>query len=172
MTNVAAALRLIPNRPPDQIAFVVDDLATAITKWSLVLGRNDWRIYTYGPTTVQDLRFRGQPADCSMRLAICGEGPQVELIENLHGENIYTEWSRQHGRGAQHIGYVVPSITETTTRFAELGFNTIQSGRGYGLDGDGGFAYYDIPGIDVTLEFIEIPQRRRPSETLPIAATY
>jgi hypothetical protein len=37
-----------------------------------------------------------------------------------------------------------------------------QWGRGYGLDGDGGFTYLDsLEQLGVVVELIEIPKRRR-----------
>jgi methylmalonyl-CoA/ethylmalonyl-CoA epimerase len=160
------ALDVIPSRTPDQFAFVVHDLPAAVDSWSAILGSEDWRVYTYGPQNVLDLKYRGEPAAFSMRLALCGTDPQVELIEILQGPSSYTEWMERHGPGLQHIGYFVPSITETMERISAMGLVAVQSGRGYGLDGDGGFAYYEIPGIDTIVEFIEVPARRRPSEEL------
>lgn len=163
---------VIPDRQPDQIAVVVEDLVSAVATWSAALGANDWRIHTYHAGNVDHLEFRGEPSDLSMRLAMCGEHPQVELIESLRGPNVYSEWTLRHGfAGVQHIGYFVPSIRDTVDQMSEAGLVAVQSGRGYGLDGDGGFAYYDIPGIDIMVEFIEVPRRRRRSESLPTAQT-
>ena len=37
-----------------------------------------------------------------------------------------------------------------------------QTGGGYGLDGDGGYAYFDtVASFGVILELIEVPKRRR-----------
>lgn len=168
MIDGVSALDVIPDRPPDQIAFVVRDLAVSMATWAAALGRRDWRVHTYGPANVYELQFRGESSDLSMRLAMCGQEPQVELIESLRGPNVYSEWSAHHGFGVHHIGYFVPSVRDVMCQMAALGLAAVQSGRGYGLDGDGGFAYYDVPGIDVMVEFIEIPRRRRPSEVAEI----
>jgi catechol 2,3-dioxygenase-like lactoylglutathione lyase family enzyme len=161
-----AALGFIPGRQPDQIAFVVEDLASAVATWSAVLGSSEWRIHTYSADNVNHLEFGGKASNLSMRLAMCGEHPQIELIESLRGPNVYSEWSLRHGFGLQHIGYFVPSILDTMRQMKAAGLEAIQSGQGYGLDRDGGFAYYTIPGVDIMVEFIEVPRRRRPSESL------
>lgn len=42
------------------------------------------------------------------------------------------------------------------------GYDVLQSGRGYGLDGDGGYAYFDTErDFEVIVEAIEVPKRRR-----------
>ena len=41
----------------------------------------------------------------------------------------------------------------------------LQSARGYGLDGDGGFAYLDtIDDVRIIVELLEFPARRREPE--------
>lgn len=45
------------------------------------------------------------------------------------------------------------------------GYDLLQSGHGYGLDGDGGFAFFDtIDDFGILLEGIEVPRRRRPPD--------
>jgi catechol 2,3-dioxygenase-like lactoylglutathione lyase family enzyme len=150
-----------------QIAFLVPDLATGVATWSAVLGRSDWLVYTYNPDTVPTLTFRGEPARFSVRLALSGATPQLELIEPQTGPSIYEEWIDQHGFGAHHVGFHVPRAQPVIDRLASEGFVTVQAGSGYGLDGDGAFAYYDLAdGLGLHAEVIEAPARRRPSEQL------
>ena len=44
---------------PAQIGILVPDLAAGIRTWSAILGRSDWRVYTYGPDWVPELTYRG-----------------------------------------------------------------------------------------------------------------
>lgn len=155
----------VPHGQPDQIAYIVDDLAEAIAQWTAILGRADWSIYTYGPENVEDLEFRGMPGQFSMRLALCGTAPQVELIQSLRGPNLYTEHRELAGPGLHHVGYFVDSIADLRADLAAAGQQPVQVGRGYGLDDDGGFAYYELPDVGL-IEYIEAPKRRRPSELL------
>lgn len=160
----------VPSKQPDQVAYVVPDLDNAIRSWSRLLGRQDWRVYTYGPHNTRDLRYRGSTAGYSMRLALCGTSPQVELIQSLSGPNLYSEWSDQHGSGLHHVGYFVDSLAVTLSGLTGFGIHPVQTGVGYGLDGDGGYAYYELPGVDGLVEYIEVPKRRAPSEPIASAA--
>jgi catechol 2,3-dioxygenase-like lactoylglutathione lyase family enzyme len=149
-----------------QIGLLVPDLREGVARYSTLLGRDDWSVFTYGPDDV-DLTFRGQPGAFSMRIAFVGENPQIELIESLEGPSIYTEWIERHGYGIHHFGFRVPSIANAVSAMEADGFSPTQSGRGTGLDGDGGFAYFETDEIlGFVTEFIETPARRRPSEAL------
>jgi methylmalonyl-CoA/ethylmalonyl-CoA epimerase len=153
---------------PTQIGILVPDLAEGIRKWSTILGRKDWLVYTYGPDSVPEMTYRGKPGEYSMRLALIGSQPQVELIEPLAGPSIYHEWIDEHGYGQHHIGFWVDSIDEVNTQSFDAGIGLTQTGKGYGLNGDGGFAYLDTLGtLGVILEAIEVPSARRPSEPIP-----
>jgi len=150
-----------------QVAFLVADLAAGVETWSSALGKSDWLIYTYGPDTVPNQTFRGEPGNFKMRLALSGTSPQLELIEPLEGPSIYHEWLEDHGFGAHHLGFHVPHLEPIATTLAAEGFSPVQAGSGYGVDGDGAFAYYDlIDALGLYVEIIEAPGRRRPSESL------
>ena len=49
------------------------------------------------------------------------------------------------------------------------GYDLLQSGYGYGLDGDGGYAYFDTErDFGIIVEALEVPRRRRePDFTWP-----
>lgn len=150
-----------------QICLLVPDLSVGVATWSALLGLSDWLVYTYSPATVPRLVFRGEPGKFSMRLAISGSGPQLELIEPLEGPSIYHEWIEQRGYSAHHIGIHVPQAQPVIDALAAEGLSPVQSGAGYGIDGDGAFAYYDlIEDVGLYVEVIEVPARRRPSEPL------
>jgi catechol 2,3-dioxygenase-like lactoylglutathione lyase family enzyme len=150
-----------------QVAFLVPDLAAGVETWSSALGASDWLVYTYSPETVPHLTFRGEPGKFSMRLALCGAGPQLELIQPLGGPSIYHEWLEEHGFGVHHLGFHLPRLGPVAETLAADGFSPVQAGSGYGVDGDGAFAYYDlVDALGLYLELIETPARRRPSESL------
>jgi hypothetical protein len=45
----------------------------------------------------------------------------------------------------------------------DAGYQPIQRGEGYGVDGDGAFAYFDTTNaLGVIIELIELPKQRRP----------
>ena len=144
---------------------LVENLGTAMVRWSTLLNRDDWLVYTYGPDNMSNARYYGRPSRFGMRLALIGSDPQIELIESLTGPSIYTDWITERGYGLHHIGFYVPSIGDAVGQARDAGFEPIQAAEGYGLHGDGGFAYFDTTAqLDVITELIEVPSVRRPSE--------
>jgi hypothetical protein len=149
----------------DQVGFLVEDLEASMNRWSSLYRDEEWRVYTYSREDVPNIRYHGQQGNFSMRLALVGSEPQLELIQPLQGPSIYHDWIEAHGYGLHHFGFFVPSVANAIAEMESGGHPCIQSGSGYGLDGDGGFAYYDFePEFGVHLETIEVPSRRRPSE--------
>jgi methylmalonyl-CoA/ethylmalonyl-CoA epimerase len=160
---VSAPARLAP----DQIGILTGDLEEAMHRYSQVFACGPWSVWTYGPTTMSESSFRGQPGCFEMRLALAGTGPQLELIQPLRGPSIYDEWLEEHGEGLHHIGTRVADLDHGVSDARARGFEVIQSGRGYGLDGDGGFAYLDTASqLGIILELIEVPARRREPEAV------
>ncbi|WP_455356432.1 VOC family protein [Streptomyces sp. SYSU K217416] len=154
--------------PVAQVGILVPELGAGIATWSALLGTDDWLVYTYGPESVPRLGYRGQTGKFRMRVALVGSAPQVELIESLEGPSIYTEWITEHGYGLHHLGFRVPSVKDAVDEVTAGGITLLQSGSGYGQDGDGGFAYFDTQNsVGLIVEAIEVPLRRRPSEPIP-----
>ena len=155
------------NLNADQIGIVVEDIDGAMRRYARIFDCGPWHVYTYGPEIVKERTFRGAPGHFEMRLALAGGGPQLELIQPLTGPSLYHEWLERHGEGLHHIGMRVPDLNAGIRDMEERGFPVLQSGRGYGLDGDGGFAYLDTTAeLGVILELIEVPARRREPEAI------
>jgi catechol 2,3-dioxygenase-like lactoylglutathione lyase family enzyme len=145
----------------DQVGIVVTDLEESIDRYAATFGLGDWRIWTYEQKMFSASSFRGGPATYSMRLALSGDGPQVELIEPLAGPSLYHEWLAESAGGVHHLGSRVESLDEAMEALGAKGWEMIQMGRGYGADGDGGFAYFDTRGEHgMILEVIEVPRQR------------
>jgi len=150
-----------------QVGILVPDLTAAVRSYQATLNLDDWLIYTYTPDNVPEMTYRGDPGHYAMRLAMAGTRPQIELIEPLVGPSVYQEWIDQRGYGVQHLGIHVPHIAAVAGSLTNEGWLPAQTGRGYGVDGDGAFAYYDtVASLGLMLELIELPARRRPSEVL------
>jgi len=149
-------------RTINQVALVVEDLDEAVRRYWERCGIGPWRIYTYEPPLVKDMTYRGRRHDYRMRLALAQAGDvMLELIQPLSDENVYTEHLRQKGPGLHHIGVVVPSVPEAVAEAAKSGVHVLQSGRGYGLQGDGAYAYMDTENLlGMIVEFIEFPKER------------
>jgi methylmalonyl-CoA/ethylmalonyl-CoA epimerase len=166
-----ARVPFLDGRTPDQIGIVVRDLEEALERYRRIWGREEWRVYTYGPRTVPRLTYRGKAVSYEARIALTSGSPQLELVEPRAGPSIYEEWSGRHGDGLHHLGFWVESLDAAVAAMTAAGHGVLQSGAGYGLDGDGGYAYFDTEReLGVVLEAIEVPARRRaPDFTWPPA---
>jgi hypothetical protein len=152
----------------DQVGMVVADLEQTMWAYWEQFRIGPWHRYTYGPPLVQQMTYRGRRQDDRMLIASarCGD-LQLELIQPLAGPSIYDEFVAQCGQGLHHVGVYVPHLDTAIQSLEARGYELIQSGRGYGTDGDGGYAYFDTAGrLAVLLEIIELPAQRRPPEAI------
>jgi methylmalonyl-CoA/ethylmalonyl-CoA epimerase len=148
--------------PVGQVRIIVHDLERALESYSSRWGPGPWAGYVYGPSTVPRLTYRGESGRYSMRLALAGGSPQVELLQALEGPSIYHEWLDSGRVGLHHVGVLVETLDAAIESMRRAGYDVLQSGRGYGPDGDGGYAYFDTErDFEVIVEAIEVPKRRR-----------
>ena len=145
-----------------QIAFIVKDLDRAVETYWTVFGIGPWHFYTYGTGLCRKMSYHGQPVEYRMRLALSWFGPmRVELIELMEGPTVYADFVADHGFGIQHLGLLVEDMGAAIAQAEAAGIPMIMDGSGFGLDGDGHYAYLDTEGlIGVTLELIERPKGR------------
>jgi hypothetical protein len=158
--------------PVRQVAFVVSDLEQAMRKWWALLDIGPWRAYTLGPPRLQEMTLRGRLVTFSFRHALASSGElQLELVQPLTGPGIFSEHLERHGEGMHHVGIVVPDHATATALLLERGFTALQSGRAFGLDGSGRFAYFEPPGgIGTIVELIDPPVvRAEPEQVYPNA---
>lgn len=151
-----------------QIAMVVEDLDVAVEQYHKLFGIEGWTFYTYGKPLVKEMSYHGQPAEHSFRVALSYFGDmRIELIQPLEGESIYKDFIAEHGYGLQHLGVLVEDMQAALAQARAAGLEMIQDGSGFGLDGDGHYAYLDTQKIlGVTIELIERPQRRHQPEKI------
>ena len=141
---------------PFQVGIVVADVEAALPRYRALFGHEGWLVVENGPANLHGLHVRGEPRDFSMRLALLGEDPQLELLQPLSGDDILREWLDRRGEGLHHLGYRVGSLDGTIAAMAEAGYACLQHGYGFGVDGSGGFAYFDTePELGYLVEAIE-----------------
>lgn len=157
---------LLPITKIDQVCVVVRDLRKAMAEYHARLGIGPWRTFTFAKPPLRELTYRGKPADYSMRIGFAQFGQlQYELIEPLAGPTIYHEFLERHGEGIHHFGTVVPNLDAAVAEAEAAGYRVLQSGRGTGVLGDGGFAYLSTDDtLNAIFELIEIPRERRAPE--------
>ncbi len=97
--------------PLIQVGIVVRDAEAAVQAWSERFNFPPARFVDWPPAgrNLEETRtYHGRPADFRMRLAFL-ETPsiQIEFIEPLEGDNIYSDWLAEHGEGLHHILFEV-----------------------------------------------------------------
>lgn len=145
-----------------QVAILVPDLMAAIRHYHADFGIGPWDIYTYAKTLVSEMTYHGKPANYAMKIGLSYFGPmRIELIQPLSGESVYADFIAEHGYGVHHFGLLVDDMADALAQASEAGYAMTMDGAGFGLDGDGHYAYLDTEDrLGVTLELIERPLRR------------
>jgi Glyoxalase/Bleomycin resistance protein/Dioxygenase superfamily len=152
-------------RAVGQIGIVVADVEATAKSLSAIWQNGPWRCWTYGPEMLREQLYRGQATPYSVRIALNSQQPQIELLQPLAGPSVYHEWAERHGSGVHHLAVYVDSLDDAIRSMHDTGVDLLQLGRGFGLDGDGGFAYFDTESrLGVLLEAVEVPARRREPE--------
>lgn len=154
----------------NQVAIVVRDLDAALPSYVEKIGIQPWSIYTYGPHMLHSMTYQGNDQTYVMKLALAFTGDTMwELIESVDGPNVYEDFLQEHGEGLHHIGYYVDDLDAEIATMAELGYPCIQSGKGFGVDGDGGYAYFDTTAeLGCIIEAIEPgSEMREPERVYP-----
>ena len=149
-----------------QVALIVEDLDKVVENYWKLFGIGPWHIYTYGKPLVKRMTYHGKPSEYKMRVALSYVGPlRIELIEMLEGDTVYADFVKEHGYGVHHFGVLVEDMEEAIAQAEAAGLTMTMDGAGFGLDGDGHYAYLDTEDkIGVTIELIERPKGRVPPE--------
>ncbi len=145
-----------------QVAIIVKDLDKAMEHYWKQFGIGPWHVYTYGKPLVKHMTYHGEPTEYKMRIGLSYFGPmRVELIEPLEGETVYADFVEEHGYGVHHFGLLVDDMEGALAEAEAAGLTMTMDGAGFGLDGDGHYAYLDTEeALGVTLELIERPKGR------------
>jgi methylmalonyl-CoA/ethylmalonyl-CoA epimerase len=150
-----------------QVAFVVRDLDAALDRYTRILGGEPWRIFTFSAAIHREAEYRGGPTDFAVRLTLNGTSPQYELIEPQRGPGIHQDWLDERGDGFHHLGVIVESLETAIERMAAAGYDTVQTGAGFGAAGDGAYAYFDtVADLGCFVEAVEPPGRMPDPDTV------
>jgi methylmalonyl-CoA/ethylmalonyl-CoA epimerase len=166
------AQRVLPSGvpPTGQVAFVVRDLDAAIADW-IALGIGPWNEWLFDAATLPTRTYQGKEGTFEARVALCSIGPLTyELIEALTGPSIWDDFLRDRGPGMHHFGYYVDDIDAAIAAMDARGYSVVQSGAGFGVDGDGAFVYFDTTAdFGCYYEAILGPRAlRRPDRHIPL----
>jgi len=150
------------NNGVTQVAILVPDIDRAVESYWTLFGIGPWHIYTYGKPLVREMTYHGEPGEYAMRVALSYLGPtRIELIQPLEGSNVYDDFIAEHGYGVHHFGVLVEDMQEALALARDAGLEMTMDGAGFGLEGDGHYAYLNTEhAIGVTIELIERPRGR------------
>jgi methylmalonyl-CoA/ethylmalonyl-CoA epimerase len=144
-----------------QVALVVHDLDDAVRRWADQLRIGPWTAYQYGPERLKEMRYFEQEVEFSFRHALAWQGElQFELVQPLAGPSLFADHLEQHGEGLHHIGKVVDDHRAAVAEALAHGYTPLMSACGHGAEGDGAFAYFQPPGMDLVVELIDAPRVR------------
>ncbi|MDR1893348.1 MAG: VOC family protein [Spirochaetales bacterium] len=147
-----------------QVGWITDNLDRAVENFWNLTHIGPWQFYTYGPEMLSMMRRNGKDTKFSNATAVTNAGPlRLEMVQQVFGDMVYQKHIDRHGfGGVQHFGIAVDNMEESLALVREAGINIAMEGAGYGLDGDGYFAYLDTEDLfGITLELMCRPKRRR-----------
>ena len=110
-----------------QVAYVVHDIQAAQRFFNETLGGP--RFFVIENIAFKEHTYRGQPVECHQHVAFGYAGTmQIELIQQLSGENTVSEFLRQGGKGVHHLGIQVADLDHATRDMTEQGSVLVESG--------------------------------------------
>ena len=153
-----------------QVALVVEDLDATVENYWRMFGIGPWHFYTYEAPLLKRMTYMGEPAEYSIRIALSYIGElRIELSQHRRGPTVHHDFVDRKGYGVHHFGLLVDDMPEAIREAEAAGYHIIQDGAGFGLDGDGHFAYLDTEEeLGITLELIQRPKGRvQPEKIYP-----
>ena len=145
----------IADGPLTQVAWVTDDIEATERLLADQFGVRAW-------TRIPDVRFgpddttlRGEPVDLTVHVSLGYSGDlQLELIQPVAGESIYTEFLTAHGPGLHHVCFAVDDLDVACAAAESAGIPVLM--RGAMMDGEIRFAYVD--GAAGGAPYVELAQ--------------
>lgn len=148
-----------PDKGIMQMAYVVDDIRTAIGEWIERLHVGPWFLLDHF-TGVNPV-YRGRPSQADVTLAMSFAGHMnIELIQpNDDHPSVYKEHIDRHGYGFHHWGIATAEFAEDLERYQATGMDVAFR---LGVPTGGEVAYLDthgrLPG------FVELIETSAPME--------
>ncbi len=127
-----------------QVGIVVRDIEAGRSAYERIMGISTWQAFDVDPSIATDAIYHGRPVQHSFKVAMAMVGPvQLELIQPVEGDNLYSDFLDEHGEGIHHLGHVrVENLDEAVQALEKDGFPCLQRGSLPGVD----YAYMDMTG--------------------------
>jgi methylmalonyl-CoA/ethylmalonyl-CoA epimerase len=146
---------LVDNVELDQIGIVVHDLHSVTRELTRLFGIGPFRIFEWPIEGVDpQATYHGQPGKFRLLLAFVTVGKiQIEIVQPLEGQNIYSDFLRDHGPGLHHFRLSIPGFEKGVEAMIGAGIENIAGGTGVHVGSK--WAYFDttrqVEGVVVEL---------------------
>jgi catechol 2,3-dioxygenase-like lactoylglutathione lyase family enzyme len=112
-----------------QVAFIVKSVDEMVKRYNDEYGIGPWRIWEFGPDTVEDMTIHGRREDYRMRLALAKVGDiDFELIQPRDEKSIYSDFLKSSGEGFHHLAYEVDDFFKLMEYTEKIGLKISMSG--------------------------------------------
>jgi hypothetical protein len=121
-----------PFRTAIQVGVVVRDIEKSMAALTSVFGIGPFRVVESPPPGREEQQFyHGDPARFRMRQAFADLGSvELELIQPVEGQTIWSEFLAERGPGIHHIRFNVPDEKALSAYLLEKGIGKTQEGAG------------------------------------------
>lgn len=110
--------------PVSQVGIVVRDIEKTAAFYYSTFGIGPFAIVP--EVKFEGVILRGSPTNAKIKVAFAQSGPlQIELIQPLEGENIYTEFLDTKGEGLHHLGFQVDDFDSMLAQFKSKGIEPV-----------------------------------------------
>lgn len=142
----------------DQIGIVVRDLHSMVANLSQLFGIGPFRVMEWPIEGIDpQATYHGHPGSYRLLLAFATVGnTQLEIVQPLEGQNIYSDFLDEHGPGLHHIRLTIPDFEEKAVYLEASGIHNIASGTGVHIGSH--WAYFDTREV---LEGVLVELRKR-----------
>ncbi|HNY83558.1 MAG TPA: VOC family protein [Anaerolineaceae bacterium] len=145
----------------DQIGIVVHDAVKFSQELTRLFGIGPFRIFEWPVEGVDpEATYHGEPGNYRLLLAFATLGKiQIEIVQPLEGQNIYSDFLREHGPGLHHFRLTVSDYDNAVKSMIDAGIKNIASGTGVHVGSR--WAYFDTTQV---LDGVIVELRRRLDE--------
>ncbi|WP_207840264.1 VOC family protein [Williamsia soli] len=146
--------------PIFQLAWVVADIAAAEKEFTARYGVDSWLRIPDVAFTPERCTYRGRPADYTIHVSLgYAGGQQLELIEPVAGDNLYTEFLSSRGPGLHHVAWIPENFDRTVEQLRTAGVDIVQSGEfsGVGME----FVYIEGNALGSYVELMKLSDDMR-----------
>jgi methylmalonyl-CoA/ethylmalonyl-CoA epimerase len=131
----------------DQIGIVVRDVKAIATKLYDLFGIGPFRVLEWPIEGIDpESTYHGQPREYRLRLGFARTGAtQIELIEPLDDQSIWSDFLETNGPGLHHFRVTVANFEEMVDALEAAGLKNIASGTGAHVGSK--WAYFDTADL-------------------------